>query len=462
MREGVDWARMLGNVAATTPLAFAVPGATAPSLIARMASGAMAGGATGALQPTSEDKPYWSQVAQNAGTGAGGGAIAPAALGALARIVSPNVNPDVATLMAQGVRPTPGQIMGGATNRWEEGISGIPLIGDFIKSGRARPVGQFNVGAINQVLSPIGEKLESNLGRDAIAEMQTKVGDFYDALTPHLGIPASSPGAAQLNTDLNHLFAMSGFMPPDRSQQFQNIVRGQILDRMSPGGGMTGESWQDAKSEMGKLAAQYLNSTSADERQLGGAFLQTQVAMRNALRLANPAAAAELGKADAAYGQMLRVNNAAARPGADPGIFTPAQLQAATKSMDPSLRKHVFAAGDALMQNYAEAGKSVLGNRVPDSGTPFRSLMALLGGSAVAGMGGGHLGVSPGMAVGGALAGTGAAAMYSPWGQALLAHMMTSRPDIAAPIGAGVRALSPAASAAWGALAPTAGGTLGP
>lgn len=454
---GFDVGRLAGNIAMTAPLGYAMPGATAARLLPRMASGAASGAVSGALQPTDPNAPdFWSQVARNVGIGAAGGAVAPALIGGISRVISPNVSPDVQTLMNAGVRPTPGQILGGTPNRIEQGLTSVPGPGDFIKNARRDAVMQFNAGAINQALAPIGEKLESPVGsREAIDEMQTKIGNAYDRLVPSLGINAGGPAAVQLNGDLGNILRMSRFMPPDRANQLRSFIQANIFDKMSPYGGMTGQSFQEGKSELGRLAATYMNSSSADERQLGGALMQAQVAMRNALRIGNPATAAQLGATDNAFAQSLRINNAATRTaGAEPGLFSPAQLQAATKAMDPSLRKHAFAAGDALMQNYAEAGKSVLGNTVPDSGTPYRHALegaiGLLAGHAVPG-----ISEYSGPAAVGYAGLTGLTGLaYSPPVRAAIAHAMTSRPAIAAPAAQALRLLGPGVAPAFGALAP--------
>jgi hypothetical protein len=111
------------------------------------------------------------------------------------------------------------------------------------------------------------------------------------------------------------------------------------------------------------------------------------------------------------------------------------------------------------MQPYAEAGKSVLGSKVPDSGTPFRSAVGMLGTGLLGGALGGH--IAPGIseaALGLAGAGLGAGLMYSPLGQSMFAHALASRPEIAKPIAQGVRGLVPAGSVAlpsiFGAFAP--------
>ena len=70
------------------------------------------------------------------------------------------------------------------------------------------------------------------------------------------------------------------------------------------------------------------------------------------------------------------------------------------------------------MQDLSETGKTVLGNKLPDSGTPYRSLLAMLagGGAGVAGY--------PALAAG-LLAGP---ALYSAPGQRMAATLLTQRP----------------------------------
>ena len=53
--------------------------------------------------------------------------------------------------------------------------------------------------------------------------------------------------------------------------------------------------------------------------------------------------------------------------------------------MDRSKDKSKFAKGDALMQDLSESAKTALGNKVPDSGTPYRSMVAALAASGGAG-----------------------------------------------------------------------------
>jgi hypothetical protein len=396
------------------------------------------------------ESPTANLVGQIAGGALTGGALSGAARTA-ARALSPNVSPDVRLLMDAGVTPTPGQILGGRAGRTEEAVTSIPWVGDVVKSARARANEQFNRGAINRALAPIGEKLNpaTALGREAIDEAASKVSANYDALVPQLAATADSKFA----TDLGRIMQMSRFMPPERTKQFRNVVDAQVSGRLSPNGTMTGESFKEAESEIGRLAAQYRHSPIGDERQLGGALQELRDTMRDWLTRSNPARADDLAKANTAYANLLRVQGAAARPGVDPGVFTPAQLQATVRQLDPTLRKGSFARGRALMQDYADAGRAVLGSRVPDSGTPYRTLTALLAGT------GGGMAIEPTTAVTAGIAGLGASGMYTPRGQAAMAKILTQRPDWAASLADILRQTAPPAGAAMsypvlGSLAP--------
>jgi hypothetical protein len=57
---------------------------------------------------------------------------------------------------------------------------------------------------------------------------------------------------------------------------------------------------------------------------------------------------------------MLRVQTAAARPGGEPGVFSPDQLQSAVRQLDPTRLKGAYARGNALMQDFADYASAAL------------------------------------------------------------------------------------------------------
>lgn len=442
-----DIGRLAGNIALTAPLASAIPGAAAASLGPRMIAGGIGGAAAGALQPEAADSPsFWGDVGNNMAVGGAFGAAAPAVMGGIARMISPNTRPEVTTLLQSDVSPTPGQVLGGTWNRVEQGLTSLPGVGDVIKNARRNAVAEFDRGAINRVLGHVGEKLESpTIDRGAIAEMQRKVGAAYDAAIPNAGARFDQ----QAVTDLANLRGLTRALPQDLANSFDTTLKREVFARMSPNGSLTGQGFKDAEEALGKEARALLgnHNSNAWDRKLGEAYQEAQSTLRTWLARANPQSAGDIQKANAAWAEMLRVRNASGRAGEEPGLFTPAQLQAAAKKYSSESQ---FTGGRALMGDYADAGRQVLGNTVPDSGTPYRSILTLLGlGGAAAG------GVPfslPALAGYGGATGL-SAALYSPLGRRMLAAALASRPAGASALAGGVRS----AGAGAPALAPALG-----
>jgi hypothetical protein len=92
------------------------------------------------------------------------------------------------------------------------------------------------------------------------------------------------------------------------------------------------------------------------------------------LRNQNPKYAGDLKKVDSAYRDFVRVQTAMAKTRGEEGIFTPAQLESAVRQTDVSKRKGAFARGGAPMQDLSGRAASILGQKVPDSGTATRGM----------------------------------------------------------------------------------------
>lgn len=442
--------RIAGEMVTTAPLAYAVPGSTSANLFARAASNAGGGALTSLLTGDPNASP--TELGSEALTGAALGTLAAPLTGASARVISPNTSPEVTRLMEAGVRPTPGQIMGGGVNRIEQALTSVPIVGDFIKSARARAGQQFNMGIYNEVLAPIGQTIEAaKPGREALVELGDKVSAAYNNVVPQAGGQLD----AQAITDINRLQQLGQFLGPGRDQQFNAMLNKYVTSKISPNGSMTGESFKEAESDLGKEAAALLynrNSTS-DERQLGGALREAQKTLRDWLGRTNSEIAGDLQNANAAYARLLRVENAAARQGEEPGVFSPAQFQAAVKAYSTNRQ---YARGQGLMQDLSDAGRSVLGPTVPDSGTPLRHA-AQLGIGALAGHSAG-VPITPQMLAAAAAAGGTAGAIYNPVSQPLIAHLLASRYPWMRQAGEIVPAVSPLLASG---LAAEQGGLLG-
>lgn len=392
------------------------------------------GGAFGAAQPAMD----WSERGMNTVMGAGGSAAGTAALSGLSRVIRPKTDANALSLLAEGVTPTPGQILGGGFKRAEEALTSVPILGDAIRAGQTRAVGDLNRAAFNRALAPVGEKLPKGLqGREAVAHVEQVLGDRYEAMLPKLNTQAD----AQFLDEIQSLRTMmnNGSIDPAKAKQFESILQNQVLYKFQPGFDdaptITGQTMKAIESDLGQLGTAYRSSPDPDQRMIGEALREVQAALRANVTRSNPQSAAELKKINEGWANFKRVQRASGSLGSDGGVFTASQLQGAVKALDKTKDNAAFDAGRALMQDLSDPAKAVLASKVPDSGTPLRLMLGL-------GAGGGGALVSP-TALG---LGLGASAAYTSPGQKALAALLARRPDSAQPIASALERLAPYAA----------------
>jgi len=418
---GIDGYRLLGNIVNPLTLNPSAKIPQAASTAGKIATGAAVGGAMGATQPVVSggfDSEKRNQIA----AGAVGGALVPAVIGGTSRIISPkaSTNPNVATLKAEGVRPTIGQTLGGAWNRAEEKLMSVPLVGDLIGNARGMANSQFEEAVYNRALKPIGAKLPNGLsGREALSFTEETLGQKYDDVLTKIGAVKLDPS---FNLKVSSLNNLAKNIKDDKAQKAYEMALETVKSNADSNGIMTSEAYKMVESELGTMARKLGSSDDVFMNKVAGAVKQLQDELRQTLERQAGPLSKELKSVNSAYAQFKRVQNAAAKIAADGGEFTPAQFQNAVKTMDRSKNKASFARGDALMQDLGDAGKSVLGGKVPNSGTADRLMLGLGAGSAA-----GYF-IDPAIAAGV----LGGAAMYSSPAQRLLTGMVSSRPDSAA------------------------------
>lgn len=429
--SGFDGYRLLGNILSPANAALArIPAAA--SFGGRVASGVGAGAASAAMNPVTQGGDYWGQKQDQVALGAITGGLVPAATGALARIARPNasIDPNVAMLRNAGVRPTIGQTLGGRWNALEEKAQSIPVIGDMISNQRGRSLREFNQAAINRATAPIGETVEG-VGQGAVQQAGNAVSQVYDDALNRAGAFVQDRQFAQ---EVGQLRRMTQGMTPPMRERFNRVYQDLIASRTSQAGGMTSRTFKDVDSELGQLAGRYGRSQMASEQDLGDALAELQASVRRQMVRARPDVASDLANADAGWANLVRIEGAAKAAKNNEGVFTPAQLNQAVQAADQSVRKRATARGTALMQDLGNAGQAVLGNRVPNSGTTDRALVAggatLLGGAAINPL------IPAGI--------LGGAAAYTEPVQNALTFLLTQRPQAANEIANLLRRSSPA------------------
>jgi len=298
----------------------------------------------------------------------------------VAGTIAPKVSDGIRTLRDKGVRTTIGQSIGPRAAAFEEKLTPIPILGDLVKSGRDRALGDFNRAVIDDALAPLGKSLPENAVGDKAMEFAQQA--FNDAYADARAGMSLRPDI-EMVTDLRKIESnvMNGGLDEESAKRLRKIYDAQIARRLKPGG-VSGDDYKKMSSGLGKLAA----TTRQSNPELSSAIRDMQSAIDNAARRSSPAeAVAKLDATDEGYSLFIRAEQAAAMRGGDTSTFTPMQYDRAVQKGDGSVRSKAYLRGEAKGQEMAEAGKSVLRDTVPDSGSIGRGLAggAVLGAGAL-------------------------------------------------------------------------------
>lgn len=357
-----------------------------------------------------------AETALSFGLGAGGqrvgNALANRATAARARA------PSAARRLSQeGVELTPGQMMGGVARRAEDAATSVPILGDAIRGARVRGMESFDRAAINRTLAPVNAQLapNANVGRQGVQAATQEISNAYNTALRGVNVAPDQQYAAELAA----IEQTPNLTAAQREQL--TAVLGDLRGRF--GEPIPGDLWKVIDSDLGKAirAADHASQQAPGGRALTQALGRLQTAHNDLLMRTSQQAHAGVQAADDATANLARVRQASQYTGtsARDGVFSPADLNRAVQGMDTSAGNRNFATGQARMQDLSEAGMQVLPQQVPDSGTPFRSLMTVGGLSG----GGVSLGANPEMVLAGLAGLAGASAMYSRPAMSLANHI---------------------------------------
>lgn len=346
--------RVIGEILGAAPTAM-LPG----GVIAQ-------GAASGALLT---DRSDLRGVAGDALTGAVTGKVSEAGLNSLGKVLSPRVRPLVERLKAAGVNLTPGQILGGGARSIEDKLQSLPIAGGAVRAARERGIDSFNRAAVNRTLGPIGKTLPEHVatGHDAVKFAEDALGDAYDALLPNLTVTPD----AQLAAGLKSLGPQIQALPAPRQKQLKTILD-QAVSKLGRTGPVGGKEFKAVESDLSTFVRRYGATPDGDQQAMASVVADFRDELRDLLTRQNPNAAAELKAINTGYANLVRVQAAAGRSSAPEGIFSASGLNSAVRAGASGVRKKSMSKGEALMQDLSGAGKSVLPDSVPNTGSADR------------------------------------------------------------------------------------------
>ena len=413
---GFDVGRLGGNI--VNPANIAV-GLRATQLaraggLTNVGAGAAAGAATGALQPVVGEE-FAGEKASQIGLGAVGGAVGEKVAAGVGRVAKPLVSKAEQTMRDLGIVPTPGQVLGGRFKSAEEFAQNLPLIGSQIENARQKTIFNFNKGVINKALNKVGTQLPDEVvGRDAVAFATDEVSKKYDDVLSKMSFKLDFKTTSGILGSLSK----ANLPSPGQRETVQGVVNNIMLSKFPANSQLTGTNIKAIESDLRKEALNYLNSASANDRQIGEALQGVLGVFKKEIGYQNPKLTPELRRIDSAYGDLAIMKIAAANSGAENGVFSPKQYQVAVRQADLSRKKARFAEGRARGQVDADAALKILGEDAKST----------LEGRLAAQVGGGIYTLSnPAVGIPTAL---GISGVYSPLGLQVSDLLLRSRPEI--------------------------------
>lgn len=370
---------------ATAMLATRVPQAVSaiPAVgQSRILQSAATGAAAAGLTPATSEDQFAREKAIQATTGAVLGPVVDVLAAPLARLGTPSARPELETLQRAGVdvtRLTPGQQLGGAAKRVEESIKSVPIAGELVRRAEQRGFEEFNRGLVDNVIKQVNPQAtlpKAVSTRGAIEFAGKELSKAYSRALAPIKITPS----AQMYMDISDVVVRYGSQLGEENAALLNkLVMNRVTDLIPENKVLAGGTAKRIDSDLGSLERKYTKSMTAQEQTIGEALGEIKQIIRQEIASQDPTG--KVRQLNNVFSDFLRLEKAAAGSRAPGGIFSPEQLVSATRTLDETRRKGGFARGQARMQQVAEAGREVLGTRVPDSGTPERigTTLALLG-----------------------------------------------------------------------------------
>ncbi len=416
----------------------------------------LGGAAAGAV--TTPDPNNLGATALNAGEGALAALGGSAALKAAGTAISPVLSPAVQRLKDLGVQMTSGQLLQGIPKTLEDTATSIPLVENLVRGAQDNSITSFNRAVVNAgALAPIGKALPATVaaGHDAINYAAGELGKVFNQATAML------PPKISVDTPLVQGLETAGDVlknaPAEIQAQYRSIINHNFWSQVGGDDVTTPQAAQHVGSQLGFLSRSFSRSADPNQQLLGHALDAANDELHDWVGRINPAVAPQLSAARTGWANLVRIMGASGRAGTNSGVFTPSHLMQAVNAADTSPlvagSRQAIAKGQGLLQGIAEDGKSVLPNKVPDSGAALRTTtaLAMLGVPAAiaAKVISGPAGWAPAAAEG-----VTALGYTAPVQKALRAAIGATRPAAVRAVGSGVRALAPIGAALGGVLGP--------
>jgi hypothetical protein len=297
------------------------------------------------------------------------------------RVLKPNTDEDIKILRDAGVRLSPMQTVGGRADQVEEAASRLLLGGgDISIAARKRAFNDFGTAYLNKAGQYIGFQLPRDMKPQArikaIAEAFDKQ---YDALRSQMTVMPDQDlldDITNLKLKINDGVTFS----PDNARRLQKLLDDQLVRRTKNQIG--GDEYKSLSS---LLKTRKRAFAKRGDQELADGVGDMEDILEAAARRHSPSDVVDMmNQTDRGFAILAQAQEAARMAGTSAGDFSPAQILRSMQTGDTRQRSRSFIEGEIEGQLLAQAGKNVLGNVLPSSGTTERLAhgLAVTGGGA--------------------------------------------------------------------------------
>lgn len=356
-QEGIDWARLGGNLA--NPLTL-VPGIAAERAIVGAVTNpavraAIGGAASSIFQPvTGED--YAAEKAQQLAVGTVAAPVMQKTFEYGGRLLAPQIDASLKKLKEMGVTPTVGETLGGIAQSVEQFLEALPYVGNKVKAAKEDTFDDFRVGLINRAANKVDEKIPKGTPTYEALNKLLKIKDAkYDAALDGTTFALDNPALTKISQTLQ----TQKFNTEEQQKLFNAILDNDFKSYFTNGAKIDGQAFKEMESKLNKQIFAYKNSQNVSEKLVAQSLQDTLNTIKSVFHRQNPEKVTELRKVDSLYRDLVLLQEASAR--SKTGKFTPDNYNQAVKAASAGRKKRDFGTGRAYNQDIATAGVNVLG-----------------------------------------------------------------------------------------------------
>lgn len=275
--------------------------------------------------------------------------------------------------LADRIRMTVGQRMGGVAQRIENKATSLPLAGDMIEARYKGSIDDLNRATFDEGMAPIGGKV-ANIAERGVEQADALVGEAYEK---DLGGRAFDLGDPDFVKSMDEALEKAVAVPKT-GEDAAYLIQNAIIPHVGPGGTIPGRAFQMARRDLVTARRKLADGQDATGHASAEAVDDAINALDDLVRRQAPDAYEGYMAANAAYRNLKVIEDAVAAGINTGGKFSASQLGFAARKSGAKFGG-VKAKTDRPFYQLQRDAQDVLPSKIPESGTGPRVMQAAIG-----------------------------------------------------------------------------------